>query len=242
MTAIITYADDEGVTVWTDAVHYDKDGVARFFLQKADIVLHLPAIIASRGSGHAGVLAKHYLSFCNTFDEAAGRLADITAAASHEAELLFGDPVNINLLVAGLSDREGGLQRLTCNYRRDRDSGELIGPTVSRSGPREITVEPDIPEGALRDAELIGENGGLFLRDSASAIAIMEIQRRIPYEYGPAQNGCGSIVGGFIQETRLFADGYADSRIIHRWPEDRIGERLAPAGAILGIEGLADAP
>ena len=54
--------------------------------------------------------------------------------------------------------------------------------------------------------------------------AILELQRRDLHR--PEQGEPFSIVGGLA--TTVTADGITQ-KVFHRWPEDRIGERIAPA-------------
>lgn len=235
MTAIVTLGFEEQISFWTDAACYDDDGVVRLMKQKATIFLHLPAIVAARGSGNAASLAKHSIDLAETFDHVVEELPQIVEDASLYAWATFGEPINLQVVVGGYSVSAGGLQRYCCWYNRDLDRPELRRLDIC-----ELSVEPAVGELALRSAGLIGDDRWI-IRDNQSIVRLMELQRHTIMSIGPDVHGnprrSGSIVGGFVQETRLFADGWAETHIIHRWDQDRIGERLVPTGQLIDPDG-----
>ncbi len=225
MTAIIGVRFNNGVVFYTDAACYDQAGVVGQFRQKADISIHLPAIIATRGSARAGEVLKFLMSNLNTFDELVIQLPGLMSEASVNG-LLAGEPINLMAITGGFSG-----ERQKWELYEMLISGESITQldegSLKLRPVESVQITPRPSDDALGDLGLL-DAGVLRLRgnDDGEFVRVMEAARRTECHLHPSSELKGCIVGGFVQKTVL-TQNEAWTSIIHHWP-DRIGEMIDP--------------
>ena len=226
MTAILAFVKKSGVCFYTDGAAYgEDDGSLLFASQKTSILLHVPCIIACRGSSLLGGLfhaaIAHREPSARTFDGLADSMPEILKQAA-SAAVKLGSRINLATVYGGWS-----AQSKCWKLYRAFVAGESLENFDVEIVERGFHIEPTVPLELLAARGLL-QNGALDLREGdASAIRYMECQRETPFELAPPVHSevkYGCIVGCFIQKTVLTHDG-ATTEIIHRWP-DEVGKPL----------------
>jgi hypothetical protein len=230
MTAILAIVAKDGVVFYTDGAAYDRDGRLYFADQKADIMLHLPCIMATRGEHKLGAFPKFLCSSfeksVSSFDGLVDTLPVIMIEVAKVAPKLDCD-INLCAFFGGWSARSGRWElhrAVVAGESPDRLDGGA--PQVVKVASATL-FEPEPPHDLLIARGLL-KDGMLDLRNGdASIIEYMQCQREAKFAFGrPGSHSeeTGCIVGCFIQKTALTRDD-ATTEIIHRWP-DEIGKPL----------------
>ncbi|HEV7293485.1 MAG TPA: hypothetical protein VGN79_14315 [Devosia sp.] len=224
MTSIIFFRSDDSITSYTDGSAYDEFGIFRQKASKTSVLLHQPALVATRGSGNAGNLYDAFAGRHPTYDALCDGMADDLVQACTHAHLLFGDPINLQVTAGGFSDRTGRFEAQTMFFSLD-DEGKKR-PNALIAGPVDSTMVDPWPDETLMEAicaKHVAAGDGV---GDEFVIEVMEAQRATKYTLHPPPNNHtkGCLVGAFIQKTVLMRDD-AYTRIIHRWP-DEIGQKL----------------
>lgn len=225
MTVLITVVKDDCVIQYTDGATYTQGGIYFLPMQKSDIFLPQTALVATRGSGRAGMIFKFLASETASFDEIVSKLPTFLSQASIEG-LKIGDPVNLSAHVAGYSEAHGAFQAFWSFVRREED-GDLAEGSLKVEPIASVHVDPWPGVEELSATGLLND-GVVSISGEDDFLAIIEAVRRTTFPFGPGHDGEGCIVGGFIQRTTLTLDS-ATSDIIHRWP-DVVGELLRVRG------------
>jgi len=229
LTAIIFHRHDDGIAVYTDGAAYDDDGVYRQPSQKADILMHAPAVVAMRGTGSMILAVGTFIADCASFDDVLGKLGTIVGGV---AAMASGHAVlNLAVCLGGWSEQRQAWEayRMWCAGRSISD----LEPGTLQLDPIDgFWAEPWPETEHLAALGLMRDDGRFELDgDDEGFVRFMEAQRRtedlIHPEWVSGAKGC--TVGGFIQKTVLARDE-AWTGIIHRWP-DRIGEPLGGANS-----------
>lgn len=212
MTANNLIASRKHDCIWiaTDAASYDNAGFVGEFKSKVRAVPEWPAVITGRGNA-CGVetAARELTRRASSFEE-------LVSIASRELLLIAEEfrlyrPFELNL--AGFSrgrpaiffirtpghDSSGvGLQPFLCLPVGQTMFGPWPGDVANGVAPEPDDAPEKIVEG-LRE--------------------LIKLQRRVPADDGYSR------VGGYAELTTVSPDGI-ETQIVHRWPEDQIGQRM----------------
>ncbi|WP_265975930.1 hypothetical protein, partial [Brucella intermedia] len=124
MTAGVFIIHDNCIEAFTDGGAYDDQGRMGEFSNKLRAVPHLSAFVFAAGEGNVTRIAKDHLAHCDSFDRMVDRLAFIVKSSSVEAHLLYGDLVNVRVVIGGYSERDQEWQMWTFAMSA-RDDGEI---------------------------------------------------------------------------------------------------------------------
>ena len=213
MTAINVFKTKREILFFTDGASWDEERHVTSFGSKVAAFPDVPAVAV--GSGR---------------DDIIRFLVDEIVGAASQAGGDFGDVVrNMHAVGRRMSiahQRRGGLpipseERATAKivvggFEKDRASIYLFNPPERFEPVRCAEVMQPDPGDASFDARA-GASGGVLIR---RIVRLMEHQRRCASVSG------GSVVGGFIEMTKLSIEGCITRQIIHRW-RDRIGEKIS---------------
>lgn len=226
MSAILAFVKKNGVMFYTDGASYGEYGSLGCVSQKAEVMLHMPCIMATRGSCQFGnslrfVRDTFQLSGFDDLVDALPRFLRIATDAAPQ----FGHEINLSVLLGGWSRRSEswelyrGFVGGEAPDQLDERSFEVIKITAG------YLLEPEPPHELLTARGLLGDDG-LDLRDGdAAIIRYMECQRETKFKFGRGgHRGEGCVVGCFVQKTTLTQDE-ATTAIIHEWP-DEVGKLL----------------
>lgn len=237
MSAINCINTRDAAHIVTDACWYDTEGVVLKIGPKQFSLPHLPAVIATRGSGYAPPIFGHeFGTRFATFDELVEGVEEATVDV-HNAYLgMFeecGNP-DVEIIIAGYSASRGSCAaymiktaELDDATRREADRLNIVVPEAFQLlALPGVTMGPQIEAEALREAGLHFD----LTRDDcaalhAKAITLLELQREICVSYAegmPMIHG----VGGFAQIGTVTKEGVQQS-ILHRWP-DKLGVEIEP--------------
>ncbi|WP_027556196.1 hypothetical protein [Bradyrhizobium sp. Cp5.3] len=220
MSAIITLAQSDRVHILTDGAAYRPDGTITHFTQKVRAVPHLELAFAMRGAAIGfGPIAEEIQAAATSFDWLRTVIVPLIKACSEAyANLLQQCEAgpDFEVVVAGISETTGPSAYLVASHGR---YGE---PWIVHDLPGLVALPCDeeilhgirtiVPPGASPDD----------VDPAREGVAIMEIQRKKPN----LDNGDHCVVGGFAQLTTIAASGIS-TRIIHRWDEDVVGQKVA---------------
>ncbi|WP_441232659.1 hypothetical protein [Bradyrhizobium sp. 1200_D9_N1_1] len=206
------------ITIATDAATYDDHGFVGEFRSKVHCIPEWSAAITGRGNSFGqDVAVRELMGRASSFDELIGIAARELPLIVHQFKL--ERPFELNM--AGFF--KGRPMTFFIRTAGGHDSMAFgsqpyfllpVGPTLFGPWPSD---------------ELIAESGFVEPNpdDSSENIArslrkLLELQRRTPAEDGFSR------VGGFVEITTITPNGI-DQQILHRWPEDRVSERMSPA-------------
>lgn len=227
MTALMVAVLDNAVVVYSDGAIHNRSGIVVGFRQKADIELHLPAIIASRGSGIAGLSLRSLMVAFGTFDQAVESLAQVMPIAAADG-VHHGDDVNLSAMLAGWSEARQRWEAWNC-WLRGNDLDHLVDGSLQLEQVPRFLADPFPDEERLNASGMLTDGRLQFdLTNDGDFITFMEAIRKTPFPVGPGPDApVGCIVGGFIQKTTLTRDR-AETVIIHRW-DDEEGRPMSPS-------------
>jgi|GEM_PF-3029700 len=221
MTAGVFINHGNCIEAFTDGGAYDDQGRMGEFSNKLRAVPHLSAFVFAAGEGNATRIAKDHLSHCHSFDRMVDRLAFIVKSSSVEAHLLYGDLVNVRVVIGGYSERDEEWQMWTFALGA-QDDGEIAfeGPTklgnfYSNAFPKDETLAA-FNFGSVEDFK--------WDYSMECGIRLMEAIRSEPQRLHSHNDVEGCRCGGFIERTIIQQDK-AFSEIVHRWP-DKFGELM----------------
>ncbi|UPK16104.1 hypothetical protein [Bradyrhizobium sp. 131] len=213
MTANNLVASKTHNRIWitTDAASYDDAGFICTFGSKIRPIPEWSAVVTGRGNTFGlDTAARELTRRASSFDE-------LVAIASRELPLIVDEfrlyrPFELNL--AGFF--RGRPMIFFIRTPGDHDSSGmgmrpyLIFPIVAPLyAPWPGDVANDVaPEPDDEPDEI-----------EAGLLALIKLQRRVPAEDGYSR------VGGFAELTTISPDSI-ETQIFHRWPDDRIGQRM----------------
>lgn len=212
MSAVCTFVTPSGVHIMADAAFYDEAGVIQGFAPKLHRVPRTNAVFSSRGKGmafdafHNACEAVEYDGF-DGFRRASAEVFDLYDATMGD---LAGE-----IIVAGWSEEN---QRGEVLFRHTHQRANTVAGVTYLMGQR---------AGFGIDYEALGTEF-----DVDRAVAAFEAARRQPEDLSCGERApvMGHAVGGFISLATVTADRILWTGIVHRWPEDRVGEKIVPAG------------
>jgi hypothetical protein len=223
----------------SDGAVYLQDGTVKGFASKVAPVPHWPGAIASRGDGLAGTILKQEISQrLPTFDAAVEGVEAILPDILWEYSSLR----SAELIIAGWSEKRQAPEAYTIHTAINDDdipagmtreqadaakaSGALAKPLVLKrlsnatAGPA-LTLDIMIASG-FDNFDIDADPTKLI----ADLRLVLECQRHMPLEH--VKEGEGRYyVGGFAQVTTVSPEGITQ-RILDRWPEDKLGEKIDP--------------
>lgn len=218
MTAIVAVTGPTRVDVLCDGAVYLPDGTLLDVMSKVWPLAGMRACVGGRG---LAVMPPAFLIRAGwmvpTFDALVAHFAEILTELERTMRPRVGDAFDHHeLVLAGWSE--------------SRDRGEVYfeqGHAEPRRVLRECTEvlvlgpDPDKHWAALQGkaAQFDPERDGLPIFEEMRA-------RRMTLDATRPEAAEGHGVGGFVDVTTITRDGLS-KRILHRWPEDRVGEKIA---------------
>jgi hypothetical protein len=223
MTAVSIFRGTDALHVVSDAAITDADGKLLALTSKVALLPALPAIITTLGHSLLLNALYQFVSHnCPVFEVLIDRMPEFArSSAQHLAPVLAekGVATTFEILVAGWSDDSECFEIYAMHNRDGQDGAWRMQRQMDPAG----VINP------LPNADAL-ERAGWDLADwddfdpERHGLAWIEAQRQTPYDapgLGPHN------IGGFAQFTTVTRDGIA-SRILRRWPEDRIGQFIQP--------------
>jgi hypothetical protein len=238
MTAINVLKQKAAVHVMTDGAHYAANGMLVGIAPKIYPLPHLRAAVATRGSKAMHIMGPDALGNCfETYDElklsAVDRMRDIVGMLDEIFKATaFGS--DFDLIVAGWSESSGPDSYLVCNHaRHGQPPWTVVELGAFSLTPSDASIHAKVFAGFPKDA------GADDLDPDLEAVRVLQIQRSALLPCGPDDVPMHT-VGGFAEITTI-TERSIESRVVHRWPEDRIGERI-DAEACSVRSNTADSP
>jgi hypothetical protein len=247
MTAINTVTTTAAAHLITDGVAYLPDGTLLGLGTKTFTAPHLPMALAARGISVAPFLiGPMMVGIYATFDDLVAGiedtlpyifdeyLAQFPVAGASSCDDLAGLKV-LELVIAGWSEaRQAGeaymIRTHEINLNADRvDGGIPVVPAAFQLVRLDSIVACPFPlPSAMASRPPIDLDPSYDeVRLRRGLIELMELQRASLYPPMLPGRTERHIVGGFAQMTTVTREGIYQ-KIIHRWPEDRVGEKIKP--------------
>jgi hypothetical protein len=240
MTAINFVRRRDGLHFITDGASYLLDGTLVAIGSKVHVLEHLPAVIAIRGPTIAGpilsgVFRERYATFDALVDDVEELLPDLYERSLH----LFADAqTELEVYIGGWSEARRRYEVYSINTydqsERLAEYADEIGIETKFAPPfkllhvdTEVFIAPCLPEGAIERG--FGEkpfSSVDAIPIDAFARTILELQRERKLALFPDMPAA-HYVGGFAEVTTVTRDR-VESRVIHRWDDDVVGELIEP--------------
>lgn len=244
MTAINIIRQRDRVHVVTDAACWDSEGIVVGFWPKAFSLPHMPAVIATRGAYVAPVLLGWEFARFATFDDLVSGIEDAMPVIHEQVAPTLEQcgVVDLDIVIAGWSAArsrpESYLMRTTTDvYGISPEEAEQ----ASRAGGYRpeayhlVELEPVTfaPMSTNEQREAAGFDEWLEERDEETMrrelVTLLEVERRLLASWSVDGGGVQfHQVGGWATITTVTATGVGQS-VFHRWPEDKVGERITPS-------------
>ncbi|MTW16100.1 hypothetical protein GJ689_07750 [Rhodoplanes serenus] len=217
MSALVGFLQRDRVHLAVDGANYTADGTIGSFGDKAMVLPHLGMAIAARGVVWLlpALVSGISLAFAS-FDEAAGELSDFLRDLIERNRSVIDLNPNgaaYEVAAAGWSSADGPSLVVVKSYGSDAWKTQHVGAYLAPCDGTlldELATRGAHPE-QLADADPV-----------AAAQTIIHEQRRRAW-VGPA--GETQAIGGFVALTTCGRDEIT-TRIVKRWPQDRVGERI----------------
>lgn len=218
MSSVIAVAKRDSVVIMNDgAVFNMADYTVMRTHAKATLLPKLNAAIAVVGEvPHGLMLAETLGMVCETFDELEARAAELWKPLHDAVATACHPDAQARLVIAGISETRG--PRVLCV--RSRAEGGLPAWTAIDETPLFVQPAYDGIAGIWIDSF-----DPEAFDPETDGIRVMEAQRHC-LELHPTTKEACTVVGGFAQLTTIAAEGIT-TRIVKRWPEDKIGEKIA---------------
>jgi hypothetical protein len=221
MSAILTSTTATEIEMLADGLVYENDGTIVERREKIYVSDRMPLAINTRGSAAVGnliVTVARLMELTGSFEAV---LRTLSGTLSQHASR-FAELPAVEIVIAGLMN---GMPQTWRAYTHDmgdqpafafwmldeRYVGGAMGEPTATDWEA-LGVVPDASDGILRLA----------------GVAAMECLRAMPGPvYGVEDGGevCG--VGGHVQYVRIGADGSVTNEILHEWPGDVAGQKVA---------------
>jgi hypothetical protein len=216
----------------TDAASYYPDGIVGGLGTKVFTVPHWPGVVAVRGQGTGGPLIGHSLALnFATFDLMLAQVEQMLPALVIAHDLKGG----IELILAGFSERGPeayvietsaetpvGITAEAADAMVSAGSGFLPEPYVLQRLPN-ITAGPMPPGDVVEAAWFEG-----FTEDDDPEKVVKGLGQLLEMQRQSLFPGARYLVGGWGSLTTVCPTGL-EQRILQRWPDDKVGELIAPA-------------
>lgn len=218
--------EPDAIHIYSDSAVYGPTGQVTGFAPKTFLLPGIGAMVVAGDLVVASALALDAMVAPDGFDGVLDRLPDYMTKVFDSLAANGGSytPQPTVAHLAGWSQRRErlGMWSAAVGETGHHQSGEAF-EIVS-----DILVSPVSSELVTRL-----ENAGLVDDDGMRAetpdqwFAVAQEQRACAFAYEFAGNAPIHMVGGFLQHTVVTRDGLS-TRVVHRWANDRIGEKLAP--------------
>jgi hypothetical protein len=233
MSAIITLRQREAVHLLCDGAGYDTNGTVRAVMSKAIAIPHLAAVISTRGPAVSLPFVATRLSpLFSTFDELVSGIEAELPKIIDDSEELFAisGATSTELAIIGWSEKDNTGKAFTIQTG-DVDDTRPEYAGVEQPQPYKLVERPNAyvlpapsPE-IMQEAGFRGDSDIEKLVPAIDMLLIMEMQRRSLVDY----NGLDIYaVGGLALLSTVARGGTITQKVIHRWPEDKIGQDIEP--------------
>lgn len=203
------------IMIATDGASYDDRGVITDIESKLRTLREWPAVISGRGNSFGiDTAARELARRATSFDE-------LVNIAARELPLIveqFRLDRPFELVMAGFFN-----SRPNAFFIRTEGGNDSAGLLPYVAFPMSPTLFGPWPSDELIVASKFVEPNPDDTSDSVARNLhkLLELQRRTPAEDGFSR------VGGFAELTIITAAGI-ERQVIHRWTEDRVGQRMSP--------------
>ena len=227
MTAIAVIKTSSAAYMFTDGAALDAAGALQFSCSKVLILPHLKLAMAVRGNMHVGLgLMSSIGCRFGQFDELRPSIVAVLRELANNTTLEFWKKQcghgadRFDITFAGWSDKNGP----ECFFVTNVDRGIPSAPPwtyIPWEGAAALPADHHV-------SAILSEVSEETFIPELDGIRLVGAQRKVLEPHG--LNGVPTcIVGSFIQLTTV-TKSEISSRIIYRWPNDRIGERLRADG------------
>lgn len=226
MTSIMMWVRNDGITMLSDGVAYDADGIVRQIHQKQLLEPTWGGVVAASGAGSTLMYLQIFFQLAprdppQGFDELLEHLPDAARFVKEQLEL--GDAQHTAnefiWLIGGYSDerqRYEGYQLATVGWD-DYEAFSLM--------PISAYAKPEASEEALRE-QGIDPREPFTEHPATFGLKLMLAQRKSPMPLHHGRDLMGYGVGGICQLTQFQKDNLS-SQIVLRW-HDEIGKPIDP--------------
>jgi hypothetical protein len=211
-----------------DAAMYDSSGVVRGLGSKIFPVSHWPGVICIRGAARAVLVSQWLSGEFASFDAMVDGIEAVMPTFAAAADL----HMDCELILAGWSASRSAPE----SYLITTGNGLPVGCDEEMAAAAEYLPEaftlqrlPDTISGpAVQDFDIINAAGfeGIDV-DGSPELAIWNLRKLVEMQRQTGHTNGIHWVGGFASLATVTPSGITQ-RILARWPEDRIGERMMP--------------
>ena len=206
------------IQIATDGAVYDDAGVVQRLGSKVHAVPHWSAAIASRGNAdHAAIAIGELINAFGSFDE-------LVYSVSRELPVIvekYKLDRPFELIITGFSSDRRAPEVHFIRTLGENDSGLGVDPYLLFPMGKS-TFAPWPTDELLTAAAFVEPRSDDAPKKVARSLRkLLEMQRRVLADDGAPR------VGGFAQLTTITPQEISQ-RIIHRWTEDVVGERMTP--------------
>jgi hypothetical protein len=216
---VVGQSEDAAFHFFTDGGVFNSKGELIATAQKTHMLGHHPAALTILGPRVFSAMLYAYAATCATFDY----LLDTAVWALRGYHDLIeksakqdGSSADFQIFTAGYSHR---LNRLAAFVLASNTASGVKEPFVLQE-LSETTINPPPSHLAL---DSVGWNYPEVFDVRYDGLKLVQAQRQTPMPFGDGSIGC--VIGGFIQHTTITRD-QVRTRIVHRWPDDKLGERI----------------
>lgn len=221
MTSINYIVKQDVAWMFGDGASYDQDGTLISVTSKTYSMPHLSAAVLFMGWAIAAPTVKFHLErAASSFDELRDVIeSKLPAISNHVAELYGDDPAGegFRLFVVGWSHRENAPRGFNIRSTANTEPPLPAFTVMDRQG----LMSP-----GLSDEDRLCGFGGPPLVNAETitnvAITTLELQRQAQAAEGRCR------VGGLVEVTEIRRDS-VETRVVHRWAEDHVGDVIRPA-------------
>lgn len=223
MSAVIILENPKGAAIYTDAAMYDASGILVGLTSKATIVAGGKLAVMGRGNAAFSLFVAQALERLDIgVDDLETLLHPIIERGYELFQERYRDVIQRDrneIFVVGWSvrDRKAKIAQWStyapAGTPRFSIVENVLAPPPSPKGQQRLRLVLPNPEAALKRM------------DDHFGMTLMKVLR---LDTGTAP-GCEGqyLVGGHVLRTDVTSSGITQ-RVIHEWPEDRVGERIRP--------------
>lgn len=221
MSAVLSLCLNGQIAVVTDGAAYQPDGTLDAIVRKVTTSTEFPIAVAARGNAYLGAkVSRLIVEWAERYGFDAGM--ELVEEVLPDLEPRNPPHDHIEVLIAGISETDG--VTLRCFTTLDTQGVETLklvdpGPVcwMAVGGDHDAIAESGIRR--VRPEEVASD----YMHETG--VAWMEYFRR---QQSAGSRGPGRyIVGGHVDLTIVDQSG-ARTVTIHRWPEDKVGEKINP--------------
>lgn len=227
MSAVDIFATPTRALIFTDAAVYDAEGRLMMLHDKCSVTEC--GTIAVTGRGNAWFVP----AIAKTLDRLGWSIDDIEADGGAFFESCFAKGEELMLYHMGKSANDVFVVGWSARDRKPKIAqwSNSAPADVPRFSMVESVLAPDVsPKGVARIQAAMGP----MRPDNVDYVRLgLETMKAQRLETGSAKYAAEGqyLVGGHVQLAEVTAAG-VEKRVLHEWPEDKIGERIRPAPAL----------